>query len=260
MNSWPLQAFQVLSATFQIFVGVNVLLNGGRDIEGTCLLCVFVVWVPHVVLVRWLHNYKREAIAHMIFSLIVHAITAYSSALSHDDIYRHRGLAMNCVFWKVFPAWFVFPRRMSYLFLLLSSVNDFIALILADSIHGTTTPVRVYITLAMFSICSLQLLELSRGRFRMLYDTQQQLMAEKLLLQKMLAMLCEGTIALGTNADTIVNSNKGFDHLMGRSMEGEALMKYIPESEKDHDRERVRQALDRAQSGPVLIPTTFNSV
>jgi len=259
MNSLPLQAFHLLAAVFQLLLGMYVLVVGARQLEGTALLCNCFVRIVGMMIVRQVQDYKMQSNIHMVLFLFTHALNAYSSILPQDDIYRYRALAMNFISWKVYPALFVFPRVLSNWFLILSGATEVIALILADSIHGTSTPARVYVTLFVYSICFQPLHEMSRGRFRMLYEAQQQLMVEASLLQKMLAMLCDGSITLGQDANTILNSNQGFDYLMGRSMEGESLMKYIPESKKDQERERVRHAFGRAQAEPVLIPTTLTS-
>jgi len=142
--------------------------------------------------------------------------------------------------------------------LIVCSANDVGAQVLADLVHKTGALIQIYLTLMIVAnALTLSLLELTTNRFRMLYDAQEGALLEKCLLQKMLAMLCDGTFTVGEDADTILSCDDRFDHLMGTSMTAESLMMHVGESEHEQEHERLKQAFKRARKEPVLIQTTL---
>jgi len=231
-------------------VGLSIML-------GICLVCAFFMTGAGLIAVKRTRDRQFEAILHVIVLILRYALTMFGVAFLADDIVRTRTLAHCCILARSTIILFAFPRNLSYACLVFYTATDVGAQMLADSVNKTETPSRIYITLMAFNILFVSILEVTIEPFRMLYEAQEELFFEKRLLQKMLGMLCDGSMTVGEDADTILGCDERFDHLMEGFMEGESLMKYIPESEKDQERERVKQAFKRALTEPVIIPTTL---
>jgi len=136
---------------------------------------------------------------HCVLFILENAFLSCSTALSSDEVFRHRGFAGNTMFWRMSVVLFALPRRISYGTLVCFTLNDIGALLLADSLHNTSTQYRVYFTVSLWSILGIYLLEFTVHRFRMLYDVQENLIQERSLQQKLLEMLCDGSIKVVGN-------------------------------------------------------------
>jgi len=256
IHSRPLQVFHSFVAIGGLVIGINTLTSGAALLGAIACFCTVVIVVVCLIAAMRTTNGKHEAIIHIILFILEQASSVYSTALVVEDFYRYRTMGVNLVLWRFVIALFAFPRGLSFLCLTICSANDVIANFLAEKVHKTTTPTRAIVNWIVYNLLVIPILELTTKRFRMLYDAQEELKLEKHLLQTMLAMLCDGSMTIASDADTILHCNEGFDLLMHTSMSGEALMRYIPDSQNDQERERVKAAFKRAKSGPVLFPTT----
>jgi len=257
LNSLPLRVIHILCMIFSLLVFLSLIL-AGTAVDGAVVTSgSFVLHCGGLIILRQTRDRNNEAKVHAVLLFVAHAFYVYSDAFIQDDIRRHRGLVRNFMMWRAVMIVFPFPRAMSYVLLTLLTVNDVVAHMMADSMHKVSMQGSPYWNMVVFSILCVPTFELTTQRSRMLYDAQEKLTLDKSLLQKLMAMLCDGSMTIGQDKDTILSSNGGFDHLMARSMKGESLMKYLPENEKHEERERVAQAFARAQKEPVLIPTTL---
>ena len=115
---------------------------------------------------------------------------------------------------------------------------------------------RMGVTIIVYSMGWMAIARMNIRRLGESQDAQQQLGLEKSAMASLLGMICDVSLWLATDADTIMRSDKRFDFILGRAMSGLSFCACIHE-QQDGDLERVQAAFARAAQSPVLIPATL---
>eukprot|EP00928_Gymnodinium_smaydae_P054247 TRINITY_DN3805_c0_g1_i11.p1 TRINITY_DN3805_c0_g1~~TRINITY_DN3805_c0_g1_i11.p1 ORF type:complete len:820 (-),score=125.04 TRINITY_DN3805_c0_g1_i11:362-2821(-) len=90
-------------------------------------------------------------------------------------------------------------------------------------------------------------------RWRTLYDSQQELAAEKQSFKCLLGMVCDAGIWLGADCNQVLRSDKRFDALMGETMTGQELGAHLGA----HDRLRMKSAMEGRGAPVLVLPMTL---
>merc|ERR1740129_396562 len=140
---------------------------------------------------------------------------SYLTILIPDPAARNRVLALMAVAWQPLPALLGLRVLHCTIFFVWSTVGD-CASWLVIAAYYECIPVRAYGALLIYHLGFLGAAVWQQERLRSFYDVQQQLMAEKESFEKLLAMVCDATLWLATDGDTVLRSDQRFDAIVGQ--------------------------------------------
>jgi len=167
--------------------------------------------------------------------------------------FRIRGQAINTVLWKASPGMFGFPRFHSAVLILVSVLLDFAQLEAFRILYQDPVALKEGVNSLIYAFGFLGVAWMSAGRLWSIYDAQEALGVEKLLMESIISMMCDGTVWLSENGCTILRADQRFTTVIGKDIVG----MHISEVLAGEERQRLQNRLADAKSAPVLLPTTL---
>merc|ERR1719454_967656 len=89
-------------------------------------------------------------------------------------------------------------------------------------------------------------------------ETQQELQEEKNAQESLIAMLCDSSLRMALDGDTILQSTPLFDNMLKQDAKGTPLKAHLPSGQEEA--KRLAEAFARARLSPVALPVTFISM
>jgi hypothetical protein len=200
-----------------------------------------------------------------------------------DTIPRSRTMVMVFMWSFDLPCMLNLKMKSSFILLLFVLVNQILATLATSSFYSDPFPLRFYVLQVVTYVfylfltkhhnnatMELFLMEQSLETEKIAYQSicenltlekqasesvMEQLEVEKKALESLLNGICDASIWLSGNGDTVVRSERRFDAVVGRKMLNESLSNCLVASE----RERVMKAMHTQYSGadgPVRLLTT----
>jgi len=205
--------------------------------------------------------YKRVVRAKMemgIVVLVFMCLAAGSSALvlfTGEYDFRVRMHCMSMQIWKTTPAIFGFSGTAAASLISWSLCLDIVIWEFVIRYWGHPSELRVHFTSLLYSIGWFGVAWMNAGRLCSIFDAQVALAAEKALMESIISMLCDATVWLSDDGNTIVRADQRLNLILGRNVEGQRVDSILPPCEQ----ERLQGGVSQARAAPVLLPSTLRS-
>jgi len=178
-------------------------------------------------------------------------------------IYRTRLIVVCAFASKITAVVLGLPLASTCAFVFYSYVLDTAAIHYARTYYGDSLSLGVDLTNVLLLAGFLANVLYHHVKLQALYDTEQQLIAEKEAVESLLSMVSDAAVWLGADGDSLLRSDGRFDELIGRNMKGGMLSDCFPQDFTEAERQRLRRAfsLDSCSAmkePPRLIPTTLS--
>jgi hypothetical protein len=177
---------------------------------------------------------------------------------SHDDlIFRHRGLGIIAVGWRAFLPKYCNSEVQCALAIALISASELYWTVASFHKDGEPFPMRVAIVLQAMTLVHWFECVQDLSQCRKYQALKQELIEEKTAMASLISMICDSSMHLSLDGETIIRSGPQFDSMMELSAEGTSLKSYLPGGEGEE--KRLTDAFARARLGPVALPVTLLS-
>uniref|UniRef100_A0A7S4WAD9 Protein kinase domain-containing protein n=1 Tax=Alexandrium monilatum TaxID=311494 RepID=A0A7S4WAD9_9DINO len=157
--------------------------------------------------------------------------------------------------WKTTPAVFGFSGTAAASLISWSLCLDIVIWEVVIRYWGLPSEVRVHFTSLLYSIGWFGVAWMNAGRLCSIFDAQVALAAEKALMESIISMLCDATVWLSDDGNTIVRADQRLNLILGRNVEGQRVDSILPPCEQ----ERLQGGVSQARAAPVLLPSTLRS-
>lgn len=219
-----------------------------------CMFGLLVIVLGILKLLMKYHSYNCNLV---YFVISVTAISVMSAELE-DTIFRQRCLAALMISWRehALSRFSEHPRKIITAALALSLVEWYCTW-WAYQKDNLEMPFRVWVTTAALTIRVGIFIFPEGRRLQMLHLVLDELTEQNSAQESLISMLCDCSVRVAVDGDTLLRSSPHFDSLMQQTAEGTSLLSHI--LGKDHERSRIAEAFGRAKQTPVALPVTFVS-
>jgi len=237
---------------------------------------------------------------YVLATLMFLVMAPYTSLVVQHEVIRNRVLVFLSFLPKMFPALLGIRMRACRVLVAWSMLHDMGATFLSARLHQDIFIPRYYFFVCIVNIVWLACMGEHHNTLRKLYDTEQELQAQKrasaiLVLQleaeknasetlveqlklekkavemlmaqidlereaatRLLSMVCDSSVWLSGDGDTIIRSDNGFEAIVGAGAQGERLSNYILSEERERFRVFVSD-IERLGSRVGLLHTCLVS-
>eukprot|EP00927_Polykrikos_kofoidii_P068060 TRINITY_DN63455_c0_g1_i1.p1 TRINITY_DN63455_c0_g1~~TRINITY_DN63455_c0_g1_i1.p1 ORF type:complete len:912 (-),score=139.80 TRINITY_DN63455_c0_g1_i1:55-2790(-) len=217
---------------------------------------------------RWkIQPWIAEAIHVCVLMCMVACLTVVGVASDLGEMQRKHNFAAE-VMLKSIPTILGMRLASSWTFVIWATLCNVVSGSLAVHMYNDKFSLSMTLTIIVTTIIFLLTAYLAQVRLLLLYDAQEECIAERRAVDALVPMLCEASIVLDADNDVMLRTDKAFDFLFGGGEEQEEgcepadrrFSSLVPtgeahEAEKDRLAEGFRTAIDK----PVLLPTTLKS-
>jgi len=254
-NRKPLIMSFVVIGSVAFIQGLSIMLTGGSPESAACLggSAATSAFGALIIAKRFQMRVSME-MGLAIGAFLVQVTLGGALLLVTDDFNtRLRSHALSVAIWKPLPAVFGFPILPAAAFIFWTLVVDVGSLTAVHHYFGDPNELRVHITSVIYAIGWIAVANMNSGRLRSIFDAQEALAAEKVLMDSIITMMCDGIVWLSESGRTIVRTDQRFSMIMGRDVTGEPVERALAAEEL----ERFQLNLSEAKTAPALLPTTL---
>lgn len=150
-----------------------------------------------------------------------------------DPVFRHRSMGIVFIFSKTSIMMFGFRFVTSFFMLIVIGINDVVATWIITVRFGENTDLVFRLPGLILVISTVHLIGIyhQQLRWRMLYDSQVCLTAEKTAMESLLSMVCDSVFWLSASGTRVSRSSPQFDSMVGQAMLNEDIAHMISEEE-----------------------------
>jgi hypothetical protein len=156
----------------------------------------------------------------------------YIHVFPGDAVVRARACVFAVVIWKPFPVILGLSLNCCIAVSLWSFTHEIISTFVAQSLNNDEFYARYYVLVVLVHTLFLGMARTQHIFFRQLYDTQEHLQAEKEASEKLVArlrsekeasaklisMVCDGSVWLASDGDTVIQSEARLDAIVGHAV------------------------------------------
>jgi len=244
----------------QIIFHVTELQEDGEELDSLWLALTFgtVLWciIGLLSAQAWWHPVVTEVGGAV--SLLGAAICESFAPVANDlAVFANYSIGFHAFLFLLLPACVGWRLRVACPFLLLNYIAQCVAHVLLDRKHPETPADTGLIGLGIIYLTASVVICWQRRRMRNLFEAETQFRTEKKAFELLLDNVCDATVWLDKDGDTVVECSRNFDILMRRELAGHAFSSCLQDSEEE--RLRLRGAIKRAVRSPLALHVTLVS-
>lgn len=199
-----------------------------------------------------------KAQVYHLLSWMLACSVAFKTMASHDDlIFRHRGLGIIAVGWRAFLPKYCNSKVQCALAIAVISASELYWTVTSFHKDGEPFPMRVALVLQGVTLVHAGDFAQELSQLKKYQALKQELIEEKTAMASLISMICDSSMHLSLDGETIIRSGPQFDSMMELSAKGTSLKSYLPGGEGEEN--RLTDAFARARLGPVALPVTLLS-